>query len=51
MKKWYKSKTIWTNLLAVAIAFGVDLREQEIMAILAVINLILRAITKEELVW
>lgn len=51
MKKWWKSKVIWTNVLAIIIALGVDLREQEVVAILAVINLVLRIITKEELTW
>ncbi|HSW63102.1 MAG TPA: hypothetical protein VLH56_07325 [Dissulfurispiraceae bacterium] len=51
MKKWWKSKTVWANILALVVAFGIDLREQEIVAILAVINLVLRAITKEEIVW
>lgn len=51
MKKWYKSKTVWVNLLAIAAAFGLRLGEEEIVAVLAVINLILRIITKEELTW
>ena len=24
MKKWYKSKTLWANLLAIAAVFGLD---------------------------
>ena len=51
MKKWYKSKTVWVNLLAIAAVFGLQLREEEIVAVLAVINLILRIVTKEELTW
>jgi hypothetical protein len=51
MKKWYKSKTVWTNIIAIVIALGVDLREQEVIAILALINLVLRIVTKEELTW
>ena len=51
MKKWYKSKTVWTNVIAIVIALGVDLREQEVIAILALINLVLRIVTKEELTW
>ena len=51
MKKWYKSKTVWTNVIAIVIALGVDLREQEVIAVLALINLVLRIVTKEELTW
>ena len=51
MKKWYKSKTIWTNLIAIAVALGLQLREEEVVAVLAIINLVLRFVTKEELTW
>ena len=51
MKKWYKSKTVWTNVIAIVIALGVDLREQEVIAVLALINLVLRIVTKDELTW
>lgn len=51
MKKWWKSKTVWTNVIAIVIALGADLREQEVIAILALINLVLRIVTKEELTW
>lgn len=54
MKKWYLSKTLWINLIAIG---GIILRAQydfilspaEEVAILALINLALRVITKEEL--
>jgi hypothetical protein len=49
VKPWYKSKTVWANVLALIIALGVDLQEQDVVAILAVINLVLRIITKEGL--
>lgn len=55
-KIWYASKTIWLNLLSlVAIlvqtqtGFVID-AEMEV-AILGIINLILRIVTKEEIVW
>ena len=55
-KLWFTSKTLWLNILAV---IGIILQGQwgytispEIqVAILAVINLILRGITKQEIVW
>ena len=53
-KRWYTSKTLWVNLLAIA-AFGVQtefgyILDAEAQAvILAVINLILRVVTKKGL--
>jgi len=54
MKNWYHSKTLWINIIAiVAIAlqayFGFVIEPQDQVAILAVINLILRIITHEGL--
>ena len=55
MKKWYLSKTLWVNAIAfVAIIVqsitGKDLLEPEIQgAFLAIINLILRSVTKQKL--
>ena len=57
MKKWYHSKTLWANVIAVVatvlVNFNIELSE-EIMAsevaILGVINLILRIVTKQGLV-
>jgi len=55
-KVWWTSKTIWTNLIAfvgaIVIAAGFDPgRWAEIATVLlAVVNIILRLITKEEIV-
>jgi hypothetical protein len=55
-KVWWASKTIWTNLIAfvgsIVIAVGFDPgRWAEIATVmLAVVNIILRLITKEEIV-
>lgn len=55
-KNWYTSKTLWTNVIGIAViavqgqyGFIVDPGIQT--AILAVINIVLRKITKEEIVW
>ena len=50
-KKWYLSKTLWANLLALAAVFGLQVTTEETTAILAVVNIILRIITKEEITW
>ena len=54
-KKWYKSRTVWANLIAlfsalVAHLTGVEVSTEEAVALLAVVNLGLRIITKTELV-
>jgi len=54
LKKWYKSKTLWTNIiyliaLLVQEKYGFIISIEEQLAVLAIINLILRAVTKEEL--
>lgn len=56
MKKFWKSKTLWVNLVAVlalalqsATGYAVDPAVQA--ALLAVINAVLRLITKEKLEW
>jgi uncharacterized membrane protein len=56
MKTILKSKTFWLNILAIGAliaqaqyGFVIDAEAQ--VAILAVVNLVLRAITKEEIVW
>jgi len=54
-KKWYHSRTMWLNLIAIAAIFAqwatghqvIDVEGQA--AILAVVNLILRAITNQGL--
>ena len=57
MKKWYASKTIWTNavmLVGVIIlnTTGKNLLTPEVQAaIISVVNLILRVVTKEEITW
>ncbi|MBS3886797.1 MAG: hypothetical protein KGZ41_05165 [Dethiobacter sp.] len=53
-KKWYLSRTIWVNLIALAALLlkteaGIALTSEETAGILVVINLILRMITKEPL--
>ena len=58
MKKWYHSKTLWTNAIGVVvIVISTVLSNEEIAqevmtaeaSILAVINLILRLLTKQGL--
>ena len=50
-KKWYKSKMLWVNLIALLSVFGFEITTEEATAILAVVNIALRLITKEELIW
>ena len=50
-KKWFRSRILWTNLIALLTVFGLEITAEEGVAILAVINIVLRLITKEELVW
>jgi len=55
-KVWYVSKTLWLNIIAVAAIvlqgqFGYTISPEIQVAILALINIILRAITKQEIVW
>jgi hypothetical protein len=57
MKRWYASKTIWANIIAgivtLAGLFGLDLgltpdvQAQIVTGVLAVVNIILRFVTKE----
>ena len=54
MKDWYKSKTLWMNLIAtvgiiIRAEFGLTLTPEAELFILVVINGILRCITKEEI--
>jgi hypothetical protein len=57
MKKWYQSKTLWSNLLmlggVIALnATGKDILTPEVQAaILVVVNVVLRIVTKEEIIW
>lgn len=55
-KEWYKSKMLWVNavalgVVAVQLFTGFVIAPEGQMAILTVINIILRLITSEELVW
>lgn len=53
MKTIWKSKTFWVNILGlVVLAVGQDIiPAQAQVAILGTINIILRLVTKEEIVW
>ena len=42
---------LWTNLVALLAVFGLELTGEESVAILAVINILLRLVTKEGLTW
>ena len=55
-KIWWKSKTFWVNVIALGSIvaqsqFGYILLPEGQVAILALINLILRKVTKEEIIW
>ena len=56
MTKWYLSKTIWVNAVAIAAGFaakqfGLEIDASTQVAILGVINLALRIITKTPISW
>ena len=56
MKSWIYSKTLWVNLIAIGALivraeYGLILMPEAEIALLGAINLLLRIITKEELVW
>lgn len=56
MKDWWKSKTLWINLIAIGAIivraeYGLVLAPAGEVALLGAINLVLRMITKEELNW
>ena len=56
MKKWYESKMLWVNVLAIASIIlrsemGYTFTPEVELIILGAINMILRVITKEEIVW
>ena len=53
-KKWYRSKTLWVNIIAMGAMlaqsfYGFVIAPEEQAAIIVIINLVLRAITKEGL--
>ena len=54
MVKWYRSKTVWTNIIAIGAliaqsSFGFAVTPEESIALLGTVNLIVRAYTKEPL--
>jgi len=56
MVMFYKSKTLWVNVIAIAAIIlgdvaGVEIGIEGEAAILAVINIILRVVTKEPIEW
>jgi hypothetical protein len=57
MKKWYESKTVWVNVIALVAAVLQVAAGKEIIdagtqgVILTVINLLLRTVTKHEINW
>ncbi len=56
MKKWWTSKTLWINIIALAAlalqgAQGWVISPEYQIMILGVVNMILRAVTKSEIVW
>lgn len=55
-KKWYTSKTLYTNLIGIVGVFtaqfmGYEISAETAVSILAGINMVLRFITKKEIVW
>jgi len=55
-KDWYKSRTLWVNVLAVGFAIiqtqtGFVAAPELQMVALSVVNMILRQVTKEPLTW
>jgi len=55
-KKWYLSKTLYVNALAIAALiaqsqFGFVISAEVQLSILAVLNVILRTVTKTEITW
>lgn len=50
-KKWYKSRMLWTNLIALLAVFGLEISTEDAVAILAFVNVVLRLVTKEGLTW
>jgi hypothetical protein len=54
MKDWYKSRTLWVNVIAIAniilrAELGLTLTPEAEVGILVIINFVLRKITKEEI--
>ena len=56
MKKFWKSKTFWMNIIAIAAIiaqaeYGFIIDPEAQFCILGVVNLIIRAVTKEGIGW
>lgn len=56
MKDWYKSRTLWVNVIAIAniilrAELGLTLTPEAEVGILVIINFVLRYITKEKIVF
>jgi len=56
MKKWYRSKMLWVNIIGIAAIilqceYGFVINAEHEVIILGAINAILRFITKEKIVW
>lgn len=57
MKKWYTSKTVWSNFIMLIGVIVLNTTVKNILtpevqaAIITVVNLLLRIITKEEITW
>jgi len=55
-KTWYTSKTLWVNAIAIVAIiaqgqFGFIIDPMAQMAILGLVNMVLRIITGEDIVW
>ena len=55
-KVWWKSKTFWVNVISIssmiaASEFGVEIDPATSVTLLSMINIVLRMITKEPIVW
>lgn len=56
-KKWYVSKTLWVNVISIialivnGITNAVTIDAETSATLLAVANIILRLVTREEIVW
>jgi len=53
-KPWYKSRTVWANVIATGAmiaqaSLGFEVSAEEAGAVLVIVNLIMRAATKEPL--
>ena len=55
-KRWFRSKTLWTNIIAIvaiviAAQTGHTVSAEAQVTILGMVNILLRLITKEQLEW